>query len=83
VVLDIELTDDLGGPQLFPEHEARLCMESDRLRRELEQAGLFHVLDNAPAQALITRISRSSSTGTSATDAISMPVASWVRIRFS
>jgi hypothetical protein len=56
VILGIELTGDLGCPQLTVEHETGLEWRADRLHRELEQVGLFHVLDNAPAQALITRI---------------------------
>ena len=56
VVLDIELTGDLGGPRFAAEHETRLRMESDKLRAELAQSHLYRVLDNAPAQALITRL---------------------------
>jgi hypothetical protein len=55
-VLDIELTGDLGGPQLKAEHETRLGMASERLRRELASSGLFQVVDNAPAQALIDKL---------------------------
>jgi hypothetical protein len=55
-VLDIELTGDLGGPELKTEHETRLRMASERLRRELASSGLFQVLDNAPAQALIDHL---------------------------
>jgi hypothetical protein len=56
VVLDIELTGDLGGPQFTAEHETRLRMHSDELRRELGQSGLYVVVDSAPAQPLITEL---------------------------
>jgi hypothetical protein len=56
VVLDIELTGDLGGPQFTAAHEARLRMESDKLRQELGQSGLYTILDSAPAQALINKL---------------------------
>jgi Protein of unknown function (DUF2380) len=56
VVLDIELTGDPGGPQFKAEHEARLRMESAKLRQELDGSGLYRVVDNAPAQALIDQL---------------------------
>lgn len=56
VVLDIELTGDLGGPQFEVEHATRLRMESDRLRQELQRSGLYVVVDNTPAQALIAKL---------------------------
>jgi hypothetical protein len=55
-VLDIELTGDLGGPQLNAEHETRLRMASEKLRRELASSGLYQVIDNAPAGALIDEL---------------------------
>jgi Protein of unknown function (DUF2380) len=55
-VLDIELTGDLGGPELKAGHETRLRMASERLRRELASSGLYQVVDNAPAQALIDEL---------------------------
>jgi hypothetical protein len=55
-VLDIELTGDLGGPQFTAEHEARLRMESGKLREELELSGLYKVVDITPAQPLITKL---------------------------
>jgi Protein of unknown function (DUF2380) len=55
-VLDIELTGDLGGPKFEAEHQARLRMESAKLRQELEGSGLYHVVDIAPAQALIDKL---------------------------
>ena len=56
VVLDIELTGDVGGPQFIAEHAARLKTESAILRRELENSGLYQVLDNTPALPLINRL---------------------------
>jgi Protein of unknown function (DUF2380) len=56
VVLDIELTGDLGGPQFTAEHDARLRMESGQLREQLAQSGLFTLVDNAPAQDLISKL---------------------------
>jgi Protein of unknown function (DUF2380) len=56
VVLDIELTGDLGGPQFTAEHAARLERESTILRGELEKSGLYQVLDNTPALPLINRL---------------------------
>jgi hypothetical protein len=55
-VIDIELTGDPGGPQFAAEHKARLRMESDQLRQELRQSGLYTVVDIAPAQDLITKL---------------------------
>jgi hypothetical protein len=55
-VLDIELTGDLGDPQLKAEHETRLRMASERLRRELASSGLYQIVDNAPAGALIDEL---------------------------
>ena len=55
-VLDIELTGDLGGPEVKTEHEMRLQMTSERLRRELVSSGLYQVVDNAPARALIDEL---------------------------
>jgi len=56
VVLDIELTGDTGGPEFAAEHAARLEKESDILRQQLADSGLFQVVDTMPAQALITRL---------------------------
>jgi hypothetical protein len=55
-VLDIELSGDLGGPTFTAEHEARLRMESDRLRQELQRSGLYQVVDLAPAADLISQL---------------------------
>jgi hypothetical protein len=35
VVLDVELSGDLGGPELASEHQARLNLASTRLRQSL------------------------------------------------
>jgi hypothetical protein len=56
VVLDIELTGDLGGPQFTAEHETRLRKESDNLRQELRRTGLYTVVDLAPAEPLINKL---------------------------
>ncbi len=56
VVLDIELTGDLGGPEFTAEHTTRLKKESAILRGELAKSGLYQVLDNTPALPLIERL---------------------------
>jgi hypothetical protein len=56
VVLDVELTGDLGGPELASEHEARLEMASARLREDLERSGSYEVVDTAPARETIARL---------------------------
>jgi hypothetical protein len=56
VVLDLELSGDLGGPEFKAEHETRLRMESSKLRQELAASGLYRVVDNTPAQALIDKL---------------------------
>ena len=53
VVLDLELSGDLGGPELVQEHAARLVTESARLRADLAQSGLYRLIDNGPAQKAI------------------------------
>lgn len=56
VVLNIEISGDLGGPDLAAEHAARLGMASARLRAGLERTGLYELVDNAPAQDLIGQL---------------------------
>lgn len=56
VVLDVELSGDLGGPELVAEHEARLKMASTRLRENLQRTGAYQIIDNAPAQDLISTL---------------------------
>jgi hypothetical protein len=50
VVLDVELTGDLGGPQFVAEHDARLKRASARLREDLAATGLYQIVDSAPAK---------------------------------
>ncbi|HVF18553.1 MAG TPA: DUF3280 domain-containing protein [Steroidobacteraceae bacterium] len=57
VVLDVELTGDLGGPAFSSQHQARLEMASARLRENLQRSDLYQVLDNARAQESIDRLS--------------------------
>jgi PQQ-dependent catabolism-associated CXXCW motif protein len=52
-VLDLELTGDLGGPEFAAEHAARLKTETARLRQDLEDTGLYRILDNSAAQGMI------------------------------
>jgi hypothetical protein len=55
-VLDMEITGDLGGPQLAAQHRARLEVANAKLRESLEQTGLYRVVDTAPAQDLIDEL---------------------------
>jgi len=52
-VLDLEMTGDLGGPELAAEHAARLRLESARLRADLSRAGLYRLVDVRAAQTTI------------------------------
>lgn len=56
VVLDVEITGDLGGPELAAQHEARLQLASARLREDLSRAGLYRLVDTAPARELIDEL---------------------------
>jgi PQQ-dependent catabolism-associated CXXCW motif protein len=56
VVLDLELSGDLGGPEFAQEHAARLQTETARLRQDLERTGQFRLLDNGPAQNAIDKL---------------------------
>jgi PQQ-dependent catabolism-associated CXXCW motif protein len=56
VVLDIELSGDLGGPDFAAEHALRLQRESARLRQDLERTGLYRILDPGPARDTIDRL---------------------------
>jgi hypothetical protein len=56
VVLDVELTGDLGGPEFVAQHEARVKMASARLRERVSSTGLYSVVDPAPAQDLIDQL---------------------------
>lgn len=53
VLLDLELTGDLGGPEFTAEHERRLKTETNRLREDLQRTGLYRILDPAAAQGTI------------------------------
>lgn len=55
VVLDVELSGDLGGPELAPEHRARLDLASARLRESLSHADLYQLVDSTPAQSSYRR----------------------------
>lgn len=56
VVLDVEISGDLGGPELAAQHEARLTLASARLRQELSNTGLYRLVDTAPAQDLVAEL---------------------------
>jgi hypothetical protein len=56
VVLDLELTGDLGGPDLEAPHAARLVAESARLRDDLARTGLYALVDGSPAAPLLERL---------------------------
>jgi len=56
VVLDMELTGDLGGPEFAAEHEARLKMASARLREDLAATGLYELVDTTPAHDTLTQL---------------------------
>jgi len=55
-VLDVELTGDLGGPELAKEHEARLTLASARLRDRLTDTGMYQLVDTTPANDLQTEL---------------------------
>lgn len=56
LVLDLELTGDLGGPELSEQQTARLQLASARLREHLSRSGLYEVVDPAPVQAQIDEL---------------------------
>lgn len=56
MVLDVEITGDLGGPELAAEHEARLKLASMKLREGLPRTGLYQLVDTAPAQPAIDEL---------------------------
>jgi len=51
VVVDVELTGDLGGAEFAAEHQARLNLASARLRESLSRTGLYQLVDRASAQS--------------------------------
>jgi Protein of unknown function (DUF2380) len=56
LVLDLELSGDLGGPEFSLEHDARLKLESQRLRSDLSGIKRFRLVEVAPAQATLERL---------------------------
>jgi hypothetical protein len=56
VVLDVELTGDLGGPEFVAEHQARLDLASTRLRENLSRTGLYQMVDSGPAQKAVDEV---------------------------
>ncbi len=56
VVLDVELSGDLGGPELASEHQARLNLASTKLRQSLSDTGLYELLDSTPAKNTIDEV---------------------------
>lgn len=56
MVLDVEITGDLGGPELATEHEARLKVATAKLHESLSRTGLYRLVDTAPAQATIDQL---------------------------
>jgi hypothetical protein len=56
VVLDVELSGDLGGPELAPEHRARLSLASATLRKSLADTGRYQLVDSSPAQSNIDEL---------------------------
>ena len=56
LVLDLELSGDLGGPEFEAEHAARLIAESARLREDLRHTGLYQLLDEGLAAGSLERL---------------------------
>lgn len=56
VVLDVELTGDLGGPEFVAEHQARLNLASTRLREKLAQTGRYQIVHNGAAQKTVDEL---------------------------
>lgn len=56
VVLNIELSGDLGGPELAAQHEARLNLASTKLRQSLSGTSLYDIVELAPAQDAINQL---------------------------
>ena len=56
VVLDVELSGDLGGPELAAEHQARLNLASARLRDRLARTGLYQIVDSGAAQKTVDEL---------------------------
>jgi len=56
LVLDIELTGDVGGPELADEHQARMRRESGVLRSELASTDRYRIIDVSAAEAIVARM---------------------------
>jgi Protein of unknown function (DUF2380) len=56
VVLDVEISGDLGGAELAAEHQARLSLASTRLRQDLAHTGRYQLLDTTPAESTIDEL---------------------------
>ena len=56
VVLDVELSGDVGDPELVPEHQARLKLASAKLRESLARTGLYQLVDSAAARSTIEEL---------------------------
>ena len=56
VVLDVELSGDVGGPELVPEHQARLKLASAKLRESLSRTGLYQLVDSTAARSTIEKL---------------------------
>ena len=56
VVLDVELSGDVGGPELVPEHQARLKLASARLRESLSRTGLYQLVDSTAARSTLEEL---------------------------
>jgi CubicO group peptidase (beta-lactamase class C family) len=56
VVLDVELSGDLGDPELVPEHLARLELANAKLRESLSRTGLYQLVDSTAARSTIDEL---------------------------
>lgn len=56
VVLDFEQAGDLGDEDMIAARRVRMERTTAELERRLAEAGLFEVLDDTPARALIERL---------------------------
>jgi hypothetical protein len=58
-VMELELIDDMSAyedPAVLDAESRRIALASDALRKELDQRGLYRVMDNRPAADLIANI---------------------------
>jgi hypothetical protein len=56
LVLDVELSGDVGGPELVPEHQARLKLANAKLRESLSRTGLYQLVDSTAARSTIDEL---------------------------